>query len=234
MKEERFEVGGVPARLYTPNGADGLLLLGHRGTQSKDHPRFVELGRRYADGTGLAVVCIDGPAHGDRAPSSGDSDRDFALMVDTIRGSQDITVPDWRAVSDGLGHIGPPLAYVGYSMGAMMGVAVIAAFTSIKAGVLWVAGLPKAGTDVESQEPNPFIANAAGAGRAEILMVNMADDDLMGPNEALRLFDAIGGHRKRLLFYPGDHGTEPDEALAFSMAFVKTHANGERLQGVAM
>ena len=59
MREERVVIGDVPARLYVPPGADGLLLLGHGGGESKDGHRFVELARRYAQEVGLAVVCID-------------------------------------------------------------------------------------------------------------------------------------------------------------------------------
>lgn len=224
LQEARIEVGGVPARLYRPDGASGLILLGHRGTQGKDHPRFVELGRLYARGTGLAVACIDAPAHGERSPATGDPDKDFEIVVSTVTGPQDITVPDWQAVAGELTSIGPPRAYVGFSMGAMLGLAVIAAFPSIAAGVLWVAGLPPAPAVPQPAEPNAFVAGAQASGRAQILMVNMAGDELMGPREALGLFELIGGERKRLVFYPGDHGTEPEEAMQLSIEFLSRHA----------
>lgn len=59
MREERIETDGIPAKLYDPGDARGLLLLGHGGGGSKDDERFVGLGRQYAETTGLAVVCID-------------------------------------------------------------------------------------------------------------------------------------------------------------------------------
>lgn len=226
MNEERIEPGGVPARVYLPETAKGLLLLGHRGTQSKDHPRFVELGRRFASETGLGVVCIDAPSHGERAPSSGDTNKDLAEIVGTIGGPQDITVPDWSAVCDELRSVGPPLAYVGFSMGAMMGIAVIAALESIVCGVLWVAGLPRPDPTAE-QSAQTFTDNARAAGRADVLMVNMTDDEMMGPNKALRLFGAIGGSRKQLHFHPGDHGTEPEEALETSIRFIQSRVQPE-------
>src|SRR5437868_15282396 len=67
MREERIENDGIPAKLYDPGDAPGLLLLGHGGGSSKDEERFVALGRQYADETGLAVVCIDAVGHGERA-----------------------------------------------------------------------------------------------------------------------------------------------------------------------
>ena len=224
LREERIEAGGVPARLYQPTGASGLLLLGHRGTQSKDHPRFVELGQLLATGTGLAVVCIDAPAHGERAPATGDGQKDLEIMVSTIVGPQDVTVKDWKAVAESLGTIGPPVAYVGFSMGAMLGVATVAAFSSIRAAVFWVAGLPPATAETATLDTNPFAAAAEAAGRAEILMINMADDDLFGPERAISLFNLIGGKNKRLMLWPGDHDTEPPEALDLSIEFVKRYA----------
>lgn len=70
MREERVEPGGIPARLYDPGGARGLLLFGHGGGYSKNAGRFVRLCRRYAEGTGLSVVCIDAVDHGERRPST--------------------------------------------------------------------------------------------------------------------------------------------------------------------
>lgn len=224
MREERILTAGVPAKVYRPAGASGLLLLGHRGTQGKDHPRFVELGRRLAEGTGLAVVCIDAPAHGERGPATGDPDKDLEIVVSTVTGPQDVTVADWRSVSSELSAIGPPLAYMGFSMGAMMGIAVVAAIESIRAAVLWVAGLPPSPPGDQPAGPNAFVAAAEAAGRAEILMINMREDDLFGPAQATALFDLIGGRRKRMMLWPGGHDTEPEEAVDLSVQFIARHA----------
>ena len=66
MREERIERDGIPARLYDPGDARGVLLLGHGGAHSKDSERFVRLSRTYAEQTRLAVVCIDAVDHGER------------------------------------------------------------------------------------------------------------------------------------------------------------------------
>ena len=228
VHEERVVAAGVPARVYAPTGASGLLLLGHRGGQGKDHPRYVELGRRLAEGTGLAVVCIDAPAHGERSPATGDPYRDREIVVSTVLGSLDVTVKDWEAVTSDLSGLGPPLAYTGFSMGAMMGLAVVAAIGSIKAAVLWAAGLPPTPPEGATTDPDSFSAAAAAAGRAEILRINMNDDELFGPDAAVSLFNLIGGSRKRLMLWPGDHNTEPDEATVLAVEFICRHVSGAR------
>jgi pimeloyl-ACP methyl ester carboxylesterase len=223
LDERAINVGGVPARVYEPPEARGLLLLGHRGTLSKDDSRCIELARRYAEGTGLAVVCIDAPAHGERSPNTGDPRKDFEVLVALATGPQDVTVPDWQSVCAELRTIGDPLAYVGFSMGAMMGVAVAASLRSVKAAVFWAAGLPPA-SPVKGQ-PSSFLEAAARLGHSEVLMVNTTEDATFSTDAAFGLFRAITARQKRLLFWPGDHDNEPDEALEISTAFINRYTS---------
>ncbi len=95
VREQRTDTDGVPARLYEPEGAEGLLLLGHGGASSKDEPRFVELGRRYAEDTGLAVVCIDIVGHGERETTPVPAPRPDPIMP-WILEEVDQTVTEWR------------------------------------------------------------------------------------------------------------------------------------------
>lgn len=118
MREERVEFGGVPGRLYDPGAARGVLLFGHGGAHSKDGERFVRLCRTYADGTGLAVVCIDAVDHGERKPagaSGGLPERWHSPAIPQM-------VADWRTTADALASLGPAVAYVGFSMGAIFSV----------------------------------------------------------------------------------------------------------------
>src|SRR5688500_6481106 len=109
MREERIETDGVPAKLYEPGDAGGLLLLGHGIDGSKDEERFVNLGRHYAESTGLAVVCIDGPAHGDRAPQTGDPQEDWRMVRRTVLHGGPGMVADWQKTAEALSSIGPPV-----------------------------------------------------------------------------------------------------------------------------
>jgi dienelactone hydrolase len=223
LDERAINVGGVPARVYQPRETGGLLLLGHRGTKSKDDSRCIELARRYASGTGLTVVCIDAPAHGERSPNTGDPKEDFEVLVAMATGPQDVTVPDWQSVCEELRTIGEPLAYVGFSMGSMMGLPVVASLPTVKAAVFWAAGLPPASP--AGAQPNSFVDAAARLGHSEVLMVNTTEDAIFPSDKALDLFRAITARQKRLLFWPGDHDTEPDEAIGMSIAFVNRYTS---------
>ena len=92
MREERIENDGVPARLYEPDGARGLLLFGHGGGGSKDDERFVTLCRQYAEETGLAVVCIDAVNHGERKPKDAPPDAPPQWHENTA----DQMIADWQ------------------------------------------------------------------------------------------------------------------------------------------
>ncbi len=113
MREERIDNRGVPAKLYDPGDADGLLLFGHGGGHSKDGERVVRMCRSYADQTGLAVVCIDAVDHGERKPN-GVSKGLPARWHSTATAQM---IEDWQNTVDGLASIGPAVAYVGWSMG---------------------------------------------------------------------------------------------------------------------
>jgi len=225
MREHRIENDGVPARVYEPDGAAGLLLFGHRGTHHKDLDHVVALCRRYANGTGLAVVCIDAPAHGERRPRSGDREADDRAVLDAIVGGADRTAADWRTTADALASIGPAVALVGFSMGAMAGIVTAASMPSLRALVLGVAGVPAfalagrrpAGTTT------PHLDAAGRLHDVQVLMLNMTHDDLLPVEGALELFAAVPGPGKRLMLWEGDHDHMPDDLIECSVAFVRRH-----------
>lgn len=222
VREQRVEIGDIPARLYVPSGSSGLLLLGHGGGQSKDSPRFVRLARQCAEATGLAVVCIDAIAHGDRndvptaAPAPG-IPRGWHSSVSARM------VQDWQAVAEALGSIGPAQAYVGVSMGAIFGVPTVAAISSIKAAVFVVGGVP-AGGGIDDPPLGPLLeAAATRLEHADVLMLNMTQDDIFPIRNVHVVFDAVRGRSKRLMFWEGGHDDWPDELIAESMTFLHRH-----------
>jgi pimeloyl-ACP methyl ester carboxylesterase len=225
--EYRVENQGVPARVYEPAGAEGLLLLGHNGTLSKDHERFVMLGRHYAEEVGLAVVCIDAPAHGERADWASDPSAQLAAVHAEVVGPPDSTVDDWYLTVRALAATGPPVAYVGFSMGAMKGLSVINSMPTIQAAVLGVAGVPEfAGAD--RRVPGSTIPHLEIVSRfrtdLQVLMMNVTRDDMLRPQDAVELFSTIPGAGKRLMFWEAEHGDLLDEMVAESVAFLKHHA----------
>jgi pimeloyl-ACP methyl ester carboxylesterase len=214
-------VNDVPMRVHEPAGgaeAPGLVLLGHGGGHGKDSPRFAELSRRFADGTGRTVVCIDAVDHGERRPSgvvapelpAGWHSRVLPQMVD-----------DWRSAAASLAHLGPPVAYVGFSMGAIFGVPTVAALPTIEAAVLVVGGIP-AGEwfDDPALEPR-LLEDAARLGDRDLLLWNMTGDELIPRAGALAVFDAVPGRRKRITFWAGGHDDWPDAAVDESITFLR-------------
>ena len=152
LVEERIETNGIPPRLYIPSGAEGLLLLGHGGGKSKDSDRFANLSRLYAEGTGLAVICIDAVDHGERKPVAV-QDRLPAEWHSNAVGQM---VDDWAATAR-LSRIGPALAYVGFSMGSIFGVPVVVSQTSIKVAVSVAGGGSVRRLDTRpTPSPSPF------------------------------------------------------------------------------
>jgi dienelactone hydrolase len=211
MREERVENGGIPAKLYDPGDARGLLLLGHGGGSSKDEPRFVELGRQLAEGTGLAVVCIDAVLHGERA--TGEDVRP-TMGSETMANQM---IADWRTTADAMASLAPVVAYVGFSMGMLYGAPTVAAMPEIKAAVFGVGGIPHPVMrdrllDVVSRLEHP-----------QVLMLNMTQDETFPVDGTHAFFDAIPGRKKRLMFWEGNHVGLPAEAMRHAIAFVNKY-----------
>jgi pimeloyl-ACP methyl ester carboxylesterase len=216
VRDERIEPAGVPARLYDPGDARGLLLLGHGGGSSKDEELFVALGRQLADGTGLRVVCIDAVGHGERGDAA-----DVRPTMGSEENAARMTA-DWRAVADELGN---PVAYVGYSMGMLYGAPTVAAMPEIKAAVFGVGGIP--GPAIREQLPNVMhdrlLDSAAQLTHPQVLLLNMTKDEAFPVAGVHEFFDAIPGRKKRLMFWEGDHTGLPSESTRHAIAFVNKY-----------
>jgi dienelactone hydrolase len=219
VHEERTEIDGVPARLYDPGDARGVLLFGHGGAHSKDSERFVRLSRFYAENTALVVACIDAVDHGERKPAAVSAGLPARWHSNAARQM----VSDWQKTAATLASIGPALAYVGYSMGAIFGAPTVASIRSIKAAVFGVGGIP---TGMGIDDPPlraVLLESAAGLGHVEVLMLNMTQDEIFRTADTHRFFDAIPGRQKRLMFWEGDHDDWPAEMLDHSVAFINEH-----------
>jgi pimeloyl-ACP methyl ester carboxylesterase len=219
LAEERIETKGIPAGLYLPSGAEGLLLLGHGGGESKDSDRFIELSRLYAESTGLAVVCIDAVDHGERKPV----DVDDRLPAEWHSRAVAQMVDDWATTASALSWIGPPRAYVGFSMGSIFGIPIVQSQTSITVAVFVVGGVPSGGW-IQDPPLRPLLLSAASKlSRSHVLMVNKTQDELFPIEGVQDLFDAIPGPDKRLIFWEGTHDEWPSEAIDQTIAYINSH-----------
>jgi len=219
VREDRIVNDGVPARVYDPGNGRGLLLFGPGGGHSKDSDRFVSLSRHYARRTGLAVVCMDAVDHGERKPPQVSP----ALPAGWRSQVSGQMVADWQTTASALSSLGVPLAYVGFSMGMIFGAPTVAAIPTIQAAVFGVGGIP-AGEWLDDSNLEPqLLAPASGLDRPEVLMLNVTEDEFFPRAGTHRFFDAIPGHKKRLMFWPGSHDHWPDEAIRQSVDFVNSH-----------
>jgi pimeloyl-ACP methyl ester carboxylesterase len=219
MHEERVEFDGVPARLYWPDDAAGLLLFGHGGAHSKDSPGFVSLCRRYAEATGLAVVCIDAVAHGERSVVGASPSVPQRWHSSTSAQM----VSDWQRCADGFQSIGPPVAYVGFSMGMIFGAVTVASMPTVQVAVFGVGGIP-GGAWIDDPPLEDLLLNAAAKlGDVQLLMVNVTRDEFFPTEGTHRFFNAVPGHQKRLAFWEGGHDDWPSEAHEVAVRFVTQH-----------
>lgn len=221
MRERVLDIGGIPTKVY-PGRSNELLLFGHRGTLSKDHARSVFLCRTFADQTGLTVVSIDAPQHGARSPQTGDQ----RLVEEAIATGGVQAADDWKSVIDAL-DLGPAVAFVGFSMGAMHGTIAAAAISTLRAAVFGMAGVPLFALESVrcSGSDTPQMVAARKLLDCEVLMVNTVGDDMFPPDAALTLFEAFPGLHKRMMLWEGEHSTEPAEMIEEIVIFLKRHAS---------
>lgn len=195
------------------------MLLGHGGGHSKDSPRFERLARRYAAETGLAVACIDAVDHGERQPAVTGGEIPSGWHSRTV----DRMVEDWRSTAADLEEIGPAIAYVGFSMGAIFGFPTVAAMGTIQAAVFIAGGLPNGG-GIDDPRLGPLILDAAASlDDCHVLMLNKTGDEIFSVDGVRAAFEAVPGITNELLFWEGSHDDWPPDMIAYSIAFLRQH-----------
>lgn len=220
MRDERIDCDGIPARLYDPGGATGLVLLGHGGGSSKDDEQMVSVARAIADGAGLAVLAIDAIDHGERAPAGGAPFATRASVMPWIAAHTEQMVLDWKTAAAAVAEIAPPVAYVGFSMGMLLGAPTVAAMPELRAAVFGVGGVPST-----LGEGDLVLQHAPSLGHVQLLMLNMTKDDTFGVAGVHAFFDAVPGRKKRLMFWEGGHTGLPSEAIRHAVTHLTRYAS---------
>jgi dienelactone hydrolase len=233
VTERRFDLeresGTVPGILWTPTEHDRrvpLVLMGHGGSGHKRSDRQLMLGRRLAIVAQMASVTIDGPYHGDRVAEPLDRSQYQAMMaamgVDKVT---DGMVDDWGATLDALSQLDDldanRVAYMGFSMGTRFGLPYVAAAGDrLRCAVLGKNGLRQT-SGMASMAPR-FERDAPSI-KVPVLYHVQWDDELFPRDGQFELFDLLGTSDKRLIAFPGPHGTSTPEAVHAWCEFVMRH-----------
>ena len=201
----------VPGLLWSPSGSTGArpaILLGHGRTGHKRNPYLLDLARRFVT-QGWAAVALDAPGHGERRrpddedwprPDGGQAAREWLACIARLADAGEV---DTSA-----------LGYWGLSMGASLGISLLAQQPGIQAAVL---GLMHANWPAP---PGERIRADAGRLTCPVLFLVNWDDRRAPRSQAFELFGLLGSTDKRLHAYPGDHGELPDEAMNASVDFL--------------
>jgi dienelactone hydrolase len=205
-REARYSltVGGesVPGLLILPSSEEGplpLVFLQHPATSSKDDYFVRDVALRWAQ-RGWAVGGIDAPLHGERANYD-----PMALLRDRARypAVADQFASELSAVIDALAAHFPVdtarMAYIGYSMGSMLGIPAVARDGRFRAAAFCLVGeggLAGPATGVGSDVP--ALAEVA------VRIVGKLGDELISREATEALYAALPG-KKDIVWLPGGH-----------------------------
>ncbi len=220
-----FEGRRVPGLVLRPADASGprpVVLLGHGAGMSKDEPMMLRIARWLVRLEGWAVALIDGPVHGERRSRAGADVADEAHEALRRPETYRAMAVDWQRAVDACGELpdvgNEHAAYLGFSMGTVLGIPVVAAEPRFRCAVFAVGG-------VIGDQPN-LLSDAAAQITRPVLQINQSEDELFSREAAFRLYDALAGP-KRIFFHPGLHDGVPREAMERVHEFLHAHLSGE-------
>jgi len=238
VRERRFVLGDAPGVLFSPSPggpAGPLVLLAHGGGQHAAHPAVLLRARGFVNKYGFTVTALDAPGHGGR-PRSPQLAASLAALPAAMAGAAPAAavarlnaeiaaeaVPEWRAVLDALadnGHAPASVGFVGFSLGAGVGVPLIAGEPRITTAVLGLVG-------------HHGLADDAARITVPVQLVVQWDDELVARDDALALFAAIGSSEKRLHVNPGGHAQVPAFERESAERFLADHLGDREVDTVS-
>lgn len=221
----------VPGLLLLPAETAGrlpLVLVQHGAGGSKDAAYLDAVRLRWVQ-RGIAVASIDFPLHGERASAklteqllptlaagarpSADS---AALFGELVRQS----VTDLSRAVDALSTLpeidASRIAYVGFSLGAILGSLYVPYDPRVRAAILAVGG---AGIGPPALDPTAHIGRFAPR---PLLLVNASRDERI-PRSAAEALHAAAGDPKQIEWFDAGHTDLPGAALKRMWSFLATH-----------
>jgi dienelactone hydrolase len=214
----------APGVLWSPQATvpQATVLLFHGGSGHKRSERHLQMGRWLASTSGLAVIAIDGPYHGDRVPAPMAPSAYQQLIAD--EGIERVTArmtADWLEAVSALADLGLAdgghVSVFGMSMGARFGLPVAAALgPRLQCAVLGKFGLRQAAPLHPGLRAPGLMATAAHAVSAPLLYHVQWDDEIFPRDGQFELFDALASADKQLIARPGPHAqTHPDDQTSW-------------------
>jgi len=211
----------VPGYVLTPDGASGarpVVLLGHGAGGSKDDAQMLAIARWFVRREGWAVAIIDGPVHGERRQGANGNVGLEGRAALIQRETYDGMAVDWSRTLDACGELSDVgsdrAAYMGFSMGCVLGIQTVANEPRFKAAVLAIGGI--------LHEERSFLNEAAEKIDRPVMMINQSEDEIFSRASTFRLYDALRGP-KQLVFNPGGHVGVPREAMELTRTFLRSH-----------
>jgi dienelactone hydrolase len=221
----------VPALVLTPEDASGprpAIMLGHGAGGSKDEPQMQSIARWFVRREGWAVAIIDGPVHGERREPGVDEVGLYARQALRDRETYEAMAVDWQRTVDACGELddvgNDRAAYLGFSMGTVLGVPAVASEERFRCAVFAIGG-------VLGDRPS-LLEDAARSISLPVLMINQTEDEIFSRESAFHLYDALSGP-KRVFFYPGGHTAVPREAMERVREFLRGQLAGEGVEAGA-
>ncbi len=209
----------VPGLVLTPEAASGprpVVLLGHGAGGSKDEPQMLSIARWFVRRETWAVAIIDGPVHGERRSGQNGNVGLEARASLINRKTYEAMAVDWQRTLDACGELpdvgADRAAYMGFSMGCVLGILSVAKEPRLRCAVLAIGGI--------LQDERNFLHEAAETIDRPVLMINQSEDEIFSRASTFRLYDALRGP-KRLMFHPGGHTAVPREAMELCRSFLR-------------
>lgn len=215
--ERNFTLGEVTGVLWSPASGSGpapLVLMAHGGGQHKRAPGILGRARRFVTGCGFHAAAIDAPGHGDR-PRTAEDEQQVAVLRRAQAAGEPVgpavarlhlalaarAVPEWQATLDALQELpeigaGGPVGFWGIMQGTGIGVPLTAAEPRITAAVFGCLG-------------HESLTEAAAQITVPVEFLLQWDDELVGRQSGLALFDAFASKEKTLHAHAGGHGGVP-------------------------
>ena len=232
VTERRFNLendnGAIPGILWAPIKHEHplpLVLMGHGGSGHKRTERQVLLGQRFAGMSQIAAVSIDGPFHGDRVTTHLEPRQYQEMMIDVgIEKIINRMIDDWRTTLDTISQLdtidSDRTAYLGLSMGTRFGLP----FVSATGNRLRCAVLGKNGMQAPAEMNNASrFKQDAPKITVPVLFHVQWNDELFPRDGQFELFDLLGSQDKRLIAFPGLHGTIAPAAIQVWCEFITQH-----------